>query len=177
MIFLLFASAAFMALCPRLSQLRAKKSSSNPKHGSSRAAPSPAKQFVGSGRALQPQSLGLSTSSLGLSAHILSLGLSSLSSPYFCWCGLSSPYPFFGAIQPIFFWCGLSSPFLWSYPAHILLGLPSPYSFGAVQPISFPWGCPALYPFFGAIQPISFPWGCPANIFSLGLSSPYLFFW
>ena len=74
----------------------------------------------------------------GLSAHILSLGLSSLSSPYFCWCGLSSPYPFFGAIQPIFFWCGLSSPFLWSYPAHILLGLSSPYSFGAVQPISFP---------------------------------------
>ena len=157
-----------MALCPRLSQLRAKKSSSNPKHGSSRAAPSPAKQFVGSGRALQPQSLGLSTSSLGLSAHILSLGLSSLSSPYFCWCGLSSPYPFFGAIQPIFFWCGLSSPYsLESIQPIFFWCLSSPYSF---------LGLSSPYPFLEAIQPIFFPGvGCPAHILSLGLSSPYSF--
>ena len=132
-------------------------------------------------------------------AHIL-LGLSSpypfleAIQPIFFWCGLSSPYPFFGAIQPIFFWCGFS-PFLWSYPAHILLGLSSPYSFGAVQPISFPWGCPAHilslelsspFPFLGAVQPTSFLWsypahifvgvGCPAHILSLGLSSPYPFF-
>ena len=88
---------------------------------------------------------------VGCPAHILSLVLSS---PYSF--GVGCPAHFFGAIQPIFFWV---------YPAHILLA------------ISFPWGCPALYPFFGAFQPISFPWGCPANIFSLGLSSPYLFFW
>ena len=160
MIFLLFASAAFMALCPRLSQLRAKKGSSNQKHGSSRATPSP----EGSPAPV----FGAIHVFFGAVSPYPFLGAIQ---PIFFWCGLSSPYPFFGAIQPIFFW---------SYPAHILLVFPAYILLVLSSPYPF-LGCPAHilslelsspYPFLGAVQPISFLWRSPAHIFSFESSSP-----